>query len=102
MNGTSATALDWAMAELIKNPKVMKKAQNEVREVFNKKGSVDETGIREMKYLKSVVKETLRLHPSIPLLMPRDCREKCEINGLEVPEKTKILVNAWAIGRDPK
>ena len=89
------------MAELIKNPRVMKKAQNEVRDVFCRKGSVDETAISEMTYLKSVVKETLRLHPSAPLLVPRECGQKCEINGYEIPAKTKVLVNAWAIGRDP-
>ena len=79
---------------------MMKKAQDEVREVFSRKGSVDETGLSEMKYLKSVVKETMRLHPSFPFLLPRESREKCEINGYEIPAKTRILVNAWAIGRD--
>ncbi|GMN62290.1 hypothetical protein TIFTF001_031380 [Ficus carica] len=99
---TSATAVDWAMTEMIKNPRVMKKVQNEIREVFRRKGSVDETSISEMKYLKLVVKETLRLHPSAPLLLPRECREKCEINGYEIPKKTRVVVNAWAIGRDPR
>ncbi|XP_024029893.1 cytochrome P450 71D11 [Morus notabilis] len=99
---TSATAVDWAMVEMIKNPKVMEKAQNEVRQVFSRKGSVDETVLSEMKYLKCIVKETLRLHPSAPLLLPRECREKCEINGYEIPVKTQVIVNAWAIGRDPK
>ncbi|XP_024029898.1 cytochrome P450 71D11 [Morus notabilis] len=98
---TSATVLDWAMAELIKNPRVMKKAQNEVREVFHRKGSVDETCISEMTYLKSVVKETLRMHPSAALI-PRECREKCEINSFEIPAKTRVIINAWAIGRDPR
>ncbi|XP_024029884.1 cytochrome P450 71D11-like [Morus notabilis] len=98
---TSATVLDWAMAELIKNPRIMKKAQNEVREVFRRKESVDETAISEMTYLKSVVKETLRLHPSGSLI-PRECREKCEINGYKIPAKIRVIINAWAIGRDPK
>ncbi|PON94057.1 Cytochrome P450, E-class, group I, partial [Trema orientale] len=80
---TSGTAVNWAMAEMIKNPRVMKRAQEEVREVFSRKGSVDETGISEMTYLKLVAKETLRLHPSVPLLVPRESREKCEINGYE-------------------
>ncbi|XP_024029887.1 cytochrome P450 71D11 [Morus notabilis] len=99
---TTATAAEWAMVEMIKNPRVMKKAQNEVRQVFNRKGSVDETVLSEMKYLKCVVKETLRLHPSAPLLLPRESQEKCEINGYEIPVKTRVIVNAWAIGRDPK
>ncbi|KAK0580467.1 hypothetical protein LWI29_002281 [Acer saccharum] len=99
---TSATTTDWAMSELMKNPRTMKKAQAEVREVFNRIGKVDETGIKEMKFLKAVMKETLRLHPPIPLLVPRECRERCEIDGFEIPVKTRVIVNAWAIGRDPK
>ncbi|ONI13684.1 hypothetical protein PRUPE_4G237900 [Prunus persica] len=98
---TSATAVDWAITEMIKNPRVMKTAQNEVREVFNRKGQIDETCIREMKYLNLVIRETLRLHPPIPLLLPRECGEKCEIDGYEIPVKSKVIVNAWAIGRDP-
>ncbi|XLR49249.1 hypothetical protein S83_033909 [Arachis hypogaea] len=99
--GTTATTIDWAMAEMIKNPTIMKKAQVEVRENFNKKGSVDETCLNKLKYLKSVVKETLRLHPPVPLLLPRECRSECDINGYHIPEKSKVIVNAWAIGRDP-
>lgn len=99
---TSATAEDWAMLEMLKNPRVMKKAQDEVRKVFNKKGFVGEAAIDELKYLKLVIKETLRLHPPAALLLPRENREKCEINGYDIPMKTKVIINAWAIGRDPK
>ncbi|KAE9595376.1 hypothetical protein Lal_00031344 [Lupinus albus] len=98
---TSATTIDWAMAEMIRDPRVMKKAQAEVREVFNEKERVDEIYINELKYLKSVVKETLRLHPAAPLLLPRECGQECEINGYHIPVKSKVIINAWAIGRDP-
>ncbi|TKY69137.1 steroid 17alpha-monooxygenase or 17alpha-hydroxyprogesterone aldolase [Spatholobus suberectus] len=89
------------MVELIKYPKVMKKAQAEVREVFNMKGRVDETYINEMKYLKAVARETLRLHPPVPLLLPRKSGQACDIDGYHIPVKSRVLVNAWAIGRDP-
>jgi len=98
---TSATTIDWTMAEMLKNPRVMKKAQAEVREVFRMNGRVDETCINEMKYLKLVIKESLRLHPPAPLLLPRECGETCEIDGYHIPVKSKVIVNAWAIGRDP-
>ncbi|KAK2641203.1 hypothetical protein Ddye_022966 [Dipteronia dyeriana] len=99
---TCATTIDWAMSELMKNQNLMKKAQEEVREVITRIGSVDETAIHEMKYLKLIIKETLRLHPSIAMLLPRESGEKCVIDGFDIPVKTKVIVNAWAIGRDPE
>ncbi|XP_028754937.1 cytochrome P450 71D8-like [Neltuma alba] len=98
---TSATVLEWAMSEMMKNPKVMEKAQVEVRNVFNGKKVINESDMVQLSYLKSVVKETMRLHPPVPLLIPRECRETCKINEYEIPIKTQIITNAWAIGRDP-
>ncbi|KAJ0733874.1 putative premnaspirodiene oxygenase [Helianthus annuus] len=99
---TSSTTIEWAMSELLRNPSIMEKAQSEVRRVFSKKPTVDETDIHSLDFLKMVIKETLRLHPPAPLMLPMENREKCEINGYEIPVKTKVVVNVWAIGRDPK
>jgi cytochrome P450 len=99
---TSSTALEWAMSELVKNPRVMEKAQKEVRQVFNDIGTIpDEASLHDLKFLKLVIKETLRLHPSAPLI-PRECGKSCNvINGYDIHVKSKVLINAWAIGRDP-
>ncbi|KAJ6724360.1 CYTOCHROME P450 71B11-RELATED [Salix viminalis] len=98
---TSSTALEWAMSELIKNPRVMKKAQKEVRQVFDDIGTVpDETNLQDLKFLKLVIKETLRLHPSLAVI-PRECRKRCEVHGYDIDVKSRVLINAWAIGRDP-
>ncbi|KAL5737432.1 hypothetical protein ACOSP7_030193 [Xanthoceras sorbifolium] len=99
---TSSTAVEWAMSEMLKNPRVMKKAQAEIRRVFDGRGKVDESGIHELKFLKAIVQETLRLHPSAPLGLPRVNIERCQINGYEIPANTRTLVNIWAIARDPK
>ncbi|XP_050218062.1 cytochrome P450 71D445-like [Mercurialis annua] len=98
---TSSTTVEWIMSELLKDPRVMEKAQQEVRKVFRKEGNVDESRIHELNYLKLVIKETLRLHPPLPLVLPRECRESCVINDYDIPVNSKIIVNAWAIGRDP-
>nr|UXG91342.1 3(S)-hydroxy-(+)-manool synthase [Callicarpa americana] len=99
---TSATAVDWAMSEMIKNPTTLKRAQEEVRQVFDGKGYVDEAEFQELVYLKLVIRETLRLHPPLPLLVPRQNSQRCEISGYEIPEKTRVIINAWALGRDHK
>ncbi|RDX63848.1 Cytochrome P450 71D9, partial [Mucuna pruriens] len=98
---TSSTIITWAIAEMTRNPIIMEKVQAEVRNVFDKEGKPNESGIENLKYLKSVVSETLRLHPPGPLLLPRECGQACEINGYHIPQKSKVIVNAWAIGRDP-
>ncbi|WCJ35034.1 cytochrome P450 family 71 subfamily B polypeptide 2 [Euphorbia peplus] len=98
---TSAIVLEWAMSELMKNPRIMKKAQEEVRKVFVEKGKLDESAIDELKFLKVIIKETMRMHPPVPLI-PKQFEEECKINGYNINAKTEVLVNVWAIGRDPE
>nr|AZI95575.1 putative germacrene A oxidase [Cichorium endivia] len=98
---TSSTTVEWAMSEMLKHPTILEKAQTEIRQVVERRGAIDGTCIQELVFLKLIIKETLRLHPPAPLLLPRESRERCEINGYEIPPKTKVIVNAWAIGRDP-
>ncbi|CAN1169637.1 Desmethyl-deoxy-podophyllotoxin synthase [Linum perenne] len=92
---TSSTLVEWVMSELMKNPLVMQKAQKE-------EGKVDESRLDELHYLQLIIKETFRLHPIAPLFLPRECRETVVVNGYLIPEKTRVTINAWAIGRDPR
>ncbi|KAF8726364.1 hypothetical protein HU200_019826 [Digitaria exilis] len=98
---TSSTTLNWAMTELIRSPAAMAKAQAEVREALKGKTSITEEDIVGLSYLKLVFKETLRLHPTSPLLIPRRCRETTQVMGYDIPKGTAVFVNVWAIGRDP-
>ncbi|KAL5552764.1 hypothetical protein UlMin_040165 [Ulmus minor] len=99
---TGAITMVWAMAELIKKPELMKKAQDEVRNCIRNKGKVTEKETDQLQYLKMVIKETLRLHPPAPLLLPRETMSYFKVDDYEIFPKTLIQVNAWAIGRDPK
>ncbi|CAN6201663.1 unnamed protein product [Urochloa humidicola] len=98
---TATTTLQWAMAELMRNPAIMSKAQAEVRRVFMGQMKVTEERVSELSFLQLIIKETLRLHVPGPLLMPRECQEQCQVLGYDIPKGTMVLVNAWAISRNP-
>lgn len=99
---TSSTVLVWAMSELVKNPRVLHKVQSEVREAFKGQEKLTEDDMPKLSYLHLVIKEALRLHAPLPFLLPRQCREACQVMGYDVPKGTKVLVNVWAIARDDK
>ncbi|KAL2658496.1 hypothetical protein GLYMA_03G030600v4 [Glycine max] len=99
---TTSTTTVWAMVALLKNPRVMKKVQEEIRTLGGKKDFLDEDDIQKFPYFKAVIKETLRLYLPAPLLVQRETNEACIIDGYEIPAKTIVYVNAWAIHRDPK
>ncbi|CAI0450800.1 unnamed protein product [Linum tenue] len=98
---TSYTVLEWAMTELLRHPKTMERLRDEARRVGKGEAEINEDDLDEMLYLKAVMKETLRMYPPIPLLVPRKPSRSVEIEGYHVPAGTMTMVNAWAIGRDP-
>ncbi|XP_058010158.1 flavonoid 3'-monooxygenase-like [Hevea brasiliensis] len=99
---TSSTTVEWAMAEMMLHPQVMKKAQEEMTNVVGINNLVEEFHIQELPYLHSIVKETLRLHPVAPLLLPRCPTESCNVGGYTIPKGTKVFLNVWAMHKDPE
>ena len=98
---TAATSVEWSLSELLRNPRVMKELQAELERVVGFDRTVEEKDLTELGYLDMVVKEGYRLHPVAPLLVPREARRDVILDGYHVPEKSRIIVNTWAIGRDP-
>uniref|UniRef100_A0ACD5YC75 Uncharacterized protein n=1 Tax=Avena sativa TaxID=4498 RepID=A0ACD5YC75_AVESA len=99
---TTGVALEWAMAELVRHPKVMAKAQLEIREVLGKdRGVITNNELAGLHYMRMVAKEVLRLHPPGPLI-PRRAREECKVMGFDMLESTNVYINAFAVSRDPK
>ncbi|KAJ8452899.1 hypothetical protein Cgig2_014662 [Carnegiea gigantea] len=99
---TTSSTFEWAMAELIKNPTMMEKAQAEIKLVLGKQSHIQESDIPKLPYLRAIIKETLRLHPPTVFLLPRKAETDVELYGYTVPKNAQILVNLWALGRDPK
>ncbi|CAI8602335.1 unnamed protein product [Vicia faba] len=98
---TTSYTIERAMAELIHNPRVMSKAKEELEHVIGIGNSIEESDITKLPYLQAVVKETLRLHPSAPLLLPRKAKIDVQIHGYTIPQDSQVLVNEWAMGRNP-
>ena len=98
---TSSILLEYAMIELIRNPHIMAKVRDEITKNTPKgQDMVKEENLANMSYLRAIIKETLRLYPPTPLLLPHFCMEDCEVNGYTTAAGTRVIVNAWALGRD--
>ncbi|KAG5579626.1 hypothetical protein H5410_050253 [Solanum commersonii] len=89
------------MAELMKNPQVMEQVQAKVRQAFKGKSMITESEVQQLDYLRLVMKETLRLHAPVPLLVPRVARQRCQLGRYEIQGNARLMVNAREICRDP-
>ncbi|KAK1436710.1 hypothetical protein QVD17_02492 [Tagetes erecta] len=98
---TTSTNIEWAISELIKHPRVMKKLQQELTQVASGSSMISEEQLEQMKYLKAVIKESLRLHIPLPLLVQRESTQYINLMGYDIPAGTRVVINAWALGRDP-
>ncbi|CAN6463827.1 unnamed protein product [Victoria cruziana] len=96
---TVASAIEWAMAELMHNPVEMHKLQEELKREVGLDRQVQEGDIERLGHLKRAVKETLRLHPPIPVLL-HETAEETELMGYRVPARCRVMINAYAIGRN--
>jgi cytochrome P450 len=98
---TTSSTTEWALTELLLNPESMIKVKDELTRVVGPNQKVEESHIDNLSYLQAVIKEILRLHPPIPFLVPRKAIQDTNFMGFNIPKNTQVLVNAWAIGRDP-
>ncbi|XP_059297766.1 geraniol 8-hydroxylase-like isoform X2 [Lycium ferocissimum] len=97
---TTTSTLEWAMAETLRQPRIMKKAQAELAKITGKGKRIEETDISRLSYLQCIIKETLRMHPPVPFLLPRRVEQDVELCDYIIPKGSQVLVNVWAIGRD--
>lgn len=98
---TTSSTLEWAMTELLRNPEKMAKAQTEIDQILGRDRSIQESDTSKLPYIQAIVKETLRLHPPAPFLVPHKADKKAELGGYVVPKDAQIWVNVWSIGHDP-
>ncbi|KAL1331429.1 geraniol 8-hydroxylase-like [Arachis ipaensis] len=97
---TTASTIEWAMTELLYNPKKLQKVKNELEDVVGKEQQqIEEKHISKLPFLRAVVKETFRLHPPFPLI-PHKSKEDVELCGFNVPKNAQVLINIWGVGRD--
>lgn len=99
---TTTTMIEWAMTEIIKNPKVMKRVHEELAEIVGVNNIVEEYHLPKLKYLDATIKETSRLHPVAPLLIPRSPSKDCTVGGYSIPKGCNVFLNIWSIHHDPR
>lgn len=97
---TTLWSMEWAIAELVNHPRVQSKIREEISKVL-KGEAVTESNLHELPYLQATVKETLRLHTPIPLLVPHMNLEEAKLGGYTIPKGSKVVVNAWWLANNP-
>lgn len=98
---TTSVSIEWAIAELLHYPQYMRRAQEELDAVVGRSRLVDESDIKNLPFLQACVKELFRLHPAAPLGIPHFNLEDATLAGYDIPARTTVMLNLWAIGRDP-
>ncbi|KAK9168672.1 hypothetical protein Syun_000812 [Stephania yunnanensis] len=99
---TNSCTIEWAMSELIKNPDKLLKLEDELANVIGHGREVRDFHLENLPYLHACIKETLRLHPPLPFLLPHKVSETCQMMNYTIPKNSQIVVNAYAIHRDPR
>ncbi|XP_071911283.1 cytochrome P450 81Q32-like [Coffea arabica] len=97
---TTSQTMEWALSSLLNHPNVLQKARDEL-EKMQPGHLLNDSDLSKLPYLRCIINETLRLFPAAPTLVPHFSSEDCTIGGYEVPKGTTLLVNVWAIHRDP-
>jgi len=97
----SATTMEWALSLLLNHPKTMNKVRDEIDTSVGQDKLVNESDASKLKYLQMVIMETLRLYPPAPLMLPHESSNDCNVCGFDIPKGTMLLVNLWALHRDP-
>nr|QNC49774.1 cytochrome P450 706G22 [Leucophyllum frutescens] len=98
---SSAMTIEWAISELLNHPEFMAKVQKELSDIIGTNNVVEEFHLPKLTYLQAVLKETMRLHPALPLMIPRCPPESATLGGFTVPKNTRVLINIYAVQRDP-
>ncbi|KAH7660756.1 Cytochrome P450 E-class group I protein [Dioscorea alata] len=97
---TVAATMEWAMALLLNHPNALKKVKAEIKEQVGHSHLINNSDISKLHYLNNVIKETLRLFPAAPLLVPHESSQDCTVSGSHIPKGTMLLVNVYAMQRD--
>ncbi len=97
---TTVNTLTWAIYELGRNDAILAKAKNEINEVLKGKTPGFDDMMR-LPYLGQIINETMRLYPPA-YAIPRITLEKTTLMGCEIPKGTNVMINAFALHRNPK
>ncbi|KAL0296605.1 UNVERIFIED_CONTAM: Trimethyltridecatetraene synthase [Sesamum radiatum] len=98
---TSATTIEWAIHEILKNPRIIEKAKEELDRVIGRNRWVEEDDFSKLPYIDAIIMESMRLHPLGTFLIPHCAMEDCKVAGYDISKGTMILINIWSLGRDP-
>ncbi|KAF8011885.1 hypothetical protein BT93_I0116 [Corymbia citriodora subsp. variegata] len=97
-----SNAIEWAMAEMINQPEILKTAMDELDRVVGKERLVQECDIPHLNYIKACIREAFRLHPIAPFNPPHMAMSDAIVAGYFIPKGSHVLLSRLGLGRNPK
>ncbi|KAI4989707.1 tyrosine N-monooxygenase-like [Hordeum vulgare subsp. vulgare] len=97
-----SNAVEWALAEMMNKPELMRKAMEELDAVVGRDRLVQEPDLRSLNYLKACIREAFRLHPYHPFNPPRVAMAGTTVAGYSIPRGSQVVLSRVALGRNPR
>ncbi|ANM66727.1 cytochrome P450, family 79, subfamily B, polypeptide 2 [Arabidopsis thaliana] len=97
-----SNAVEWAMAEMVNKPEILRKAMEEIDRVVGKERLVQESDIPKLNYVKAILREAFRLHPVAAFNLPHVALSDTTVAGYHIPKGSQVLLSRYGLGRNPK
>ncbi|MQL85241.1 hypothetical protein Taro_017753 [Colocasia esculenta] len=96
-----SNAIEWAMAEMLNQPEVIRKAVEELDRVVGQQRLVQESDVPQLNYVKACAREAFRLHPIAPFNLPHVAMADTTVAGYTIPKGSHVLLSRLGLGRNP-
>ncbi|KAJ4490825.1 cytochrome P450 [Lentinula aciculospora] len=97
---TTSTTLSFFLYAMCLNPEIQHRAHKELDYVIGRSHSPMFADMKNLPYIRAIVKEVLRWNPALPVIVPRKASEDDWYKGHFIPKGAAMMLNLWSMNYD--